>query len=241
MMNYTDMHCHMLFGVDDGAKTREDMQVMLDMAYADGTKRICFTPHYHPGYYGENGRAAFQAFEKAEEYAALKYPDLRLHLGNELHYDQGCREWIADRKVRTINGSRYLLVDFSDNVPAKTVLHAMDCILNFGCRPVIAHIEAYSELRSRLDDIRKLREIGVVIQCDSQSILGDFGMGAKRASRKLLAYGLVDVISSDSHNVKTRPPVLSGCFEYVSKKFGADYAGMLFDRNPGVIIDDGDL
>lgn len=47
-MNYADMHCHMLYGVDDGAQDRETSRAMLDAAYADGTRTICFTPHCHP-------------------------------------------------------------------------------------------------------------------------------------------------------------------------------------------------
>ncbi len=47
-MNYADMHCHMLYGVDDGAQDRETSRAVLDAAYADGTRTICFTPHCHP-------------------------------------------------------------------------------------------------------------------------------------------------------------------------------------------------
>ena len=53
-MEYTDLHIHALFGVDDGAKNEADMRAMVDAAYADGVRTLCVTPHYHPGYFGEN-------------------------------------------------------------------------------------------------------------------------------------------------------------------------------------------
>jgi len=50
MAHFSDLHMHALFGVDDGPKTEDDMYAVLDAAYADGTRYMCLTPHFHPGY-----------------------------------------------------------------------------------------------------------------------------------------------------------------------------------------------
>ena len=44
-----DIHAHFVYGMDDGARTREDMEAMLDAAYADGITSLVATPHMTPG------------------------------------------------------------------------------------------------------------------------------------------------------------------------------------------------
>lgn len=90
MASYFDLHSHLLFGVDDGAKTKEEMFAMLDMAYADGTRAICLTPHFSPYLFGDTYESSQAAFEVLREYAEKTYPDLKLFLGHELGYYDGC-------------------------------------------------------------------------------------------------------------------------------------------------------
>lgn len=63
-MTYSDMHIHALYGVDDGAKTEEMMLAMVDAEYQDGVRFFCLTPHYHPGYFGDNRDAVLRGAVK---------------------------------------------------------------------------------------------------------------------------------------------------------------------------------
>ena len=235
---HIDVHCHMLFGTDDGAKDAETMFAMLDMAVRDGTGAICFTPHYHPGYYGENSEAADRAFAAALEYAAERHPQLQLCRGNELHYDPACADWLRAGRARTLNGSRYVLVDFRESESVFTIDRAMTEILSLGYTPVLAHTECYRALQGRLREVETMLMRGVVIQLDAQSVLGEYGVGAKRMSRALLRRGMADLICSDGHNLTTRPPLLSACRRLTEQKYGKDYADQLFHRNPGLMLAD---
>ena len=75
-MQFADIHIHALYGVDDGAKTKEDMFAIIDAAYADGTRLICMTPHFYPAMFGRRHKQAKESFRDAEEYVLEKYPDL---------------------------------------------------------------------------------------------------------------------------------------------------------------------
>ena len=44
-MGLVDVHCHLLFGVDDGAKTLKDSVDMLEVAVGQGITDIILTPH----------------------------------------------------------------------------------------------------------------------------------------------------------------------------------------------------
>ena len=95
MFEMADIHAHILGGVDDGAKNSDEMKEMLDMAYNDGIRHICFTPHFKIYHFRNEGEInAYnskieESFDKAVEYAKEKYPDLNLYRGNEVMYHSG--------------------------------------------------------------------------------------------------------------------------------------------------------
>lgn len=237
-MQFADIHNHILFGVDDGARSETEMYRLIDASYADGVRHLCFTPHYHPGYFGEHQEQIAAAFALAKAYAAQNCPDLKLYLGNELRYERSCIEWLERGRCRTLNGTRFLLVDFLYPEPAENILDAMLRVLNSGYTPVLAHVERYEKLHCDLREIDRLKSRGVILQVDAQSLLGGLGLGSKVRARRLLAAGAVDLIASDAHNLTSRPPQLSACFAFVSRKYGADYASHLFLKEPRRILED---
>lgn len=48
-MGYRDIHSHYLYGLDDGTKTKQEMEAMLDAAQADDISSLFATPHVIPG------------------------------------------------------------------------------------------------------------------------------------------------------------------------------------------------
>ena len=67
-MGLADIHIHLLFGVDDGAKDEDEMHAILDAAYQAGTRVLCCTPHFHPGYFGDNYDKVNAAFKRLSSY-----------------------------------------------------------------------------------------------------------------------------------------------------------------------------
>lgn len=230
-MVFADMHCHSLFGVDDGAKTPEEMQAMLDAAYADGVRYLCFTPHFHLGYFGNNSKERDLAFSDAEKYVSINCPDMHVFLGNELRYSRECVSWLENGLCLTLNGTNHVLVDFSEMERAETIADGLHRLLNAGYTPVLAHAERYDSLRPGLRDIQRFRQNGVIIQVDSQSLVGGFGMTVKRRARAMLRHGYADIISTDAHNLRRRPPEMGRAYQYIERKFGRVCAERLCREN----------
>ena len=235
-MQFADIHNHILFGVDDGARSEEEMYRLIDASYADGVRHLCFTPHYHPAFFGEHQAQIDAAFKLAKDYAAQCCADLALYLGNELRYERSCVEWLAQERCRTLNSTRYLLADFLYPEPADAILDAMLRILNGGYTPVLAHVERYENLHRDMREVERMKSWGVILQVDAQSILGGLGREAKHRARRLLTAGMIDLVASDAHDLVHRPPQLRPCFEFVSKKYGEDYAIQLFWEAPMRIL-----
>lgn len=231
-MQFVDIHNHILFGVDDGARSEAEMYRMIDASYADGVRHLCFTPHYHPGYFGDHQTQLVKAFELAKQYGSKHYENLRLYLGNELRYERSCFEWLKAGKLRTLNDTEYLLVDLLYPESADNILDAMLRVLNAGYTPVLAHVERYESFHRDMREIDRLKSWGVILQVDAQSPLGGLGHGSKVRARRLLEAGAVDLIASDAHDLTQRPPQLADCFAFVSKKYGANYASHLFWEEP---------
>lgn len=231
---FIDIHTHILAGVDDGPENDEQMFRMLKAVYDDGIRKICCTPHYHPGYYGNNFEAVSKCFLRLESYIHEKNMDMQVFLGNELHYSQGCLDWVAKGFCRTLNGTRYVLIDFDTREEFKTIESAVRMFLNDGYIPVLAHVERYPCMGKRIDLVEKLHSMGAVIQINASSILKKH---KQPLVKRMLRYKEVDVIASDTHNLATRPPLLRTAYQKVSYKYGTEFADKLFVSNPNHILE----
>lgn len=229
MSRYADIHIHALCGVDDGAADEETMHRMIDASYADGTRLICFTPHWHPALFSDNRKRVDDAYRLAQAYVARRQYDLQLALGNELRYAANCVDWLREGLCRTLNGTRYVLVDFSEDEQPRSIVKGLNRLLSAGYKPILAHAERYTAMQD--DALRRLRADGVRVQLDAASVTGGFGLSCKRRARRFLSEGLVDLISSDAHDTHRRTPILSEAREWTRRKVSESYAEALFYRN----------
>ncbi len=230
-MHFSDIHIHALHDCDDGAKSQEYMYKMIHAAYVDGARYICLTPHYNPGYFDENKEESQKSFERLSAYATKKYPDLRLALGNELRYNPGCAEWLADGRCRSLNQTKYVLVDFFEGESKKIISTGLERLLNAGYIPILAHAERYWSIRGDMAFLKELRDNGVLIQIDAGSIVGAFGCCTRAFCRKILRRQMADFVSSDAHGMQTRPPGIRAAYEYIEKKCSKSYAEAVCCKN----------
>ena len=236
MDRFFDLHSHMLCGVDDGAKTPEEMYAMLEMAYADGIRALCLTPHYSPYLFGETCEKSQASFALLEAYVAEKHPDMQLFLGHELGYHHSCLEALEDGRCRTIAGSRYVLVDFFEQVELYELQKAMDQLLGSGYFPILAHTERYRCLIKNLDWVESFVGRGGVIQVNASSIVGAWDFCAKKQWKKLFKKNLIHVISTDAHNLTSRSPSLSVCMPYLEKHCSEEWMRELVWENAQKIV-----
>ncbi len=217
MPHFFDLHSHMLCGVDDGAGSPEEMFAMLEMAYEDGVRAICLTPHYSPYLFGDTYQSSQTSFALLKEYVAKNHPDMRIFLGHELGFHHGCIDALDSGKCRTLAGSRYVLVDFPESVDFFELQSAMEQLKHAGYMPILAHTERYSCLFGRLDWIEEFISGGGLVQLNASSFCGSWGKGCQKQWKKLVRRGLVHIISTDGHNLTRRLPRMSVCLPFLQK------------------------
>lgn len=247
MVGFADLHCHMLYGIDDGASSRDEMFEMLDASYRNGTRIICFTPHFNPYVMtcGENGIR--EAMEKlrfdtdavyAETYYAVKnrYPDIRLFLGNEIMYHSEMVSELEEGFCKPLSKTKFVLVEFFENTDRYEILRGLNSISSSGYTPILAHAERYESLRNDDPLIDKIAESGTLIQLNAGAVTGKRGIGIHLYCKKLLKKNIVSLIASDAHDVKFRPPILSDCYKTITRICGTEVADKIMLSNPRKIL-----
>lgn len=237
-MILTDIHCHMLPGVDDGPRTGKMAAAMLKQSYKDGVRRIIVTPHYRAGMFEPEKKVLIQRFLKMREYAGnIGKAGIELHLGCEYHREVDMVEALRNGIHPTMAGSKYVLVEFSSMdgyYRIRTVLYEL---ISAGFIPIIAHVERYPAFVEHPENITDAIGLGAGIQVNADALLGMDGFVIRRFCKKLMKNGQIDFIASDAHDMKERPSRLKECAEYVEKKWGRQTAVRIFEKNPLKIIE----
>ncbi|HLZ08938.1 MAG TPA: CpsB/CapC family capsule biosynthesis tyrosine phosphatase, partial [Chloroflexota bacterium] len=204
-----DLHNHILPGVDDGAETLEDSLAMARMALDDGIKTIVATPHRNSWTYHEPAAEAHRRLAELKLQCQEASCDVELILGSEAFIAPDLAEQIKTGLALTINGSRYLLIEWAiDQFPAYADQAIFDLRVQ-GIVPIIAHAERYRAVQRDVDLLASLVRRGAMVQVTAASLIGDSGSGARRASEQILVANLGHVLATDSHSVERRPPTLA--------------------------------
>jgi protein-tyrosine phosphatase len=224
-----DIHSHVLYGLDDGARTLEDSVAMVRMAAEHGTTDLVATPHANPNYRFDRRIVEERLAEVAEASGNV----LRLHSGCDFHLSfDNIQDALGNPQKYTINQHSYLMVEFSDLVIFNNTSEIFSRLMEAGITPVITHPERNELLRQRVDRIAAWVGEGVCVQVTAQSLLGEFGRRAAAFSRTLLNRGLVHFLASDAHDCEHRPPRLDLAHAWVKKHLGEQLADTLCITNP---------
>lgn len=237
---YIDMHCHIVPGVDDGARDMETAVEMAKMAYSDGIRTIIATPHYHPDKVSLTNEEVFEKFNEFKDRMQQEVPGLTFYFGREIYCDYDAVDTIKSGGVDpllTMCGTNYVLVEFDVNTNYPYMKNQLKRLLMKGYAPVIAHIERYECLVSHPDLLWELKEMNMILQVNAMSVTGKTGKLTQKFVIKALKDGLVDLVASDAHTTRNRCPKLMEAAKMVGKKCGKGAVDRMFIENPQFIID----
>lgn len=233
-----DLHTHFLFDIDDGARNLDASLEMLRAAELDGTEMLVATPHQlHPAGYHATREVAEERLAAVKAAAAEAGIRMDFRLAAEIHFSESMIEGLKEGSLLPLAGcGKYFLLE----LPVTTIPWNIRDVV-FECQmagyfPVLAHPERNFEVMESPKVARELRDRGVLLQVTAQSVTGAFGKKSERAARRLLKWGVVDVIASDAHNPKRRPPGLSAAVERASKIVGPGRAEWMVTEAPRRIL-----
>jgi protein-tyrosine phosphatase len=224
-----DIHSHVLFGLDDGARTLEDSLAMIRMAAEHGTTDLVATPHANLEYRFDPELIAARLEHLREGCGGA----VRLYTGCDFHLSyENIQNAIEHPRKYTVNQQNYLLVEFSELLIFRNTEDIFARLGEAGMIPVITHPERNGLLRQRVEEIARWVAQGTRVQLTAQSLTGGFGRHAQDFSRELLDRRLAHVVASDAHDCERRPPVLDQARAWLRKHYGEALAETLCVSNP---------
>lgn len=236
--DFIDIHCHIIPCVDDGSKSFEISLSYLKQAQKKGIKRIICTPHIVDCNIDRINLIKNNFLQLKD--AALKY-GIELYLGTEIMLTFNTLELFKKNKMRSLNGSKYILVEVKRNekMDVEDLIYSIEELKLLGYIPILAHPELYKYYRS-IDTMKRIKEMGILLQMDCTSILRKTSSkNVYRFSKKLLKEKLIDFVASDSHCTKKRNfKSYKKAYNKIKRKYGKIYSNTLFKDNPSVILED---
>jgi protein-tyrosine phosphatase len=224
-----DIHCHILPGLDDGAKSLEEALQMAEMAIEDGITHVVGTPH-------ANGEYVFDS-----NLVGQRRNELQSRIGDRLTLGTGCDFHLSVEnleKIRSwpteysINHKRYLLVEFADFAIPPTAEEALHGLQLLGLSPIITHPERNQLIRTQPQRLWGWLKQGCYAQVTAQSLLGKWGETARKQVEIWLDQNIVHFFASDAHNTTHRPLQLRQAYDLVAGRWGESLARSLFRENP---------
>lgn len=197
-----DIHCHILPGIDDGAKDAAEAGAMLAKQRAAGVDAMYLTPHFYPeiqplGTFLAEREKAWEDFSRMLESQERS----GIRLGAEVRY---CRELLSmDLRKVTLGKSDYLLLELPGHRYPAYMVQAMEQFLEKGLIPILAHVERYACFREEPELLKQLVDLGVLAQVSATAL---FDRRDRNFSQACLDHGLAQIVASDAHNTAGRSP-----------------------------------
>lgn len=220
MKGMTDVHSHILPGVDDGSPDMTTSLELLRYMEQLGFRKVWLTPHIMEDYRTSNE----QLRQRFGELKAAYTGSLELGLASEYMMDAAFTERLKGEVLPI--GDKYLLVETSYMYPPAGLHDILMEVWNAGYRPVIAHPERYLYMDEA--DYRELKEKGYHFQLNLMSLSGYYGKRPKVVSEKLLQQGMYDLVGSDLHHLERYRTMLD-TLKLTRKQL--DLLGVLFENN----------
>jgi protein-tyrosine phosphatase len=231
-----DLHCHLLYGIDDGAADLKESLEMARLSVAEGVSVIACTPHMFPGVYNNSGpdvRARIDALQSELDEAGI---GCRLVCGGDLHVVPDLLAKLRSGEALSLNDSRYVLVEPPHHILPPNIEALFFNLLSAGYVPILTHPERMSWIEREYDLIVRLVRSGVWMQLTAGALLGEFGSRARKWSLQLLREGLVHVVASDAHGASKRPPRMGEALGALIELVGEDEALNLVQVRPEAIV-----
>lgn len=235
---FIDMHHHLIYGIDDGAKSFEGTMKMARQAADNQVDVIITTPHITPG------QAPFlyddyqSHLEETRAWLKEEGLDLTLYTGSEVLYTHSTPYMLTDGKVPTLAGTRYVLLEFSPDDTFKYLMDAGQSVAGLGYVPVFAHVERYECLK-KAEQIRKIKkECGALIQVNARTVIRKHSFFKQLFLSKIFKEELVDFISTDCHDLPGRDNHMAEAFDRLTVDYGIDYAHALTHGNAEKILNE---
>lgn len=197
-----DLHSHLIPGIDDGSPDMETSLSMVRGLHELGYRKMITTPHIMADGFPNTPEIILGGLDKLREAVAAAGIEVELEAAAEYYLDEIFAEQLENEPLLTFGGEeKYLLFETSYISRPLSLNDTVFRLLTMGYKPVMAHPERYQYHWSEdgLEEIRILRNRGIMMQVNFGSFAGRQGKKAASLARDMAKEGLIDFVGSDLH------------------------------------------
>ena len=197
----SDMHSHLIPGIDDGAQDMDQTIAMLAKFESLGYKKVITTPHIMTDSFPNNPEIILSGLEKVKNEIKKVGIEIEIEAAAEYYFDETLMPKIKNKELLTF-GDNYVLVEFAFHSPPQFLDQLFFELKTHGYRPVIAHFERYLYYLGKIDKAEKWRSEGINIQINLNSLFGQYGPEVQKQAEKLIDEGQFDFVGTDCHRIE---------------------------------------
>jgi len=190
-----EMHCHVLPGIDDGAKNIQISEQLIEKYASLGCTKIIATPHTMGGIYNNTPESIKDAFKSINNTFGVT-----LSYSSEYMIDDNFEKLLKEEKLIPLL-NKFLLVEMSFFQPPENLYEQLFQIGSKSFIPIIAHPERYSYYHGSYNTYDELKKRGCLLQLNALSLTKHYGDSIQKIAFKLLEDGLYDFIGTDTHRI----------------------------------------
>lgn len=197
----TDMHSHLLPGIDDGAQDMEQSMMLIEQLHAFGYKKFITTPHVYRDIYPNTSEIILSKLELVRKELAKRNIDIEFHAAAEYFCDEAFEEYIEAKTLLTLGPKNYVLFEISfDEENANMARAIFNMHLN-GYKPILAHPERYAYWHHDFSKYESMLDKDVHLQININSLTGQYGPMTKHIAERLIQENMVSFIGTDCHHM----------------------------------------
>lgn len=196
----TDIHCHIIPGVDDGSPDVDTSVELVKRMNSWGIERIIATPHITEATFENTPEILDPALEELQEALKARGVDVAVSRASENRIDDFFREQLAAGQI-TPYPNNYILVENSFIQEPWDLDQFLFDLKIKGYRPILAHPERFHYyFDEHPERYNALHRAGNLFQVNVLSLAGGYSKQEKRVAEKLIEKGYVDFLGTDLHN-----------------------------------------
>lgn len=224
----TDIHQHLLWGLDDGPGTESVMQGMLREAAGQGIGQIAATCHICPGMSPFDVGLYRERLAEANAFCRQEGLETTVFSGAEVAWTYQTVNALRQGKVLPLGDTDAVLLELWRDISLQEARYAVRSLISAGYRPVLAHVERYRCFSWFPGQAMRFREkTGALFQMNAAALLHPRGILEKRFVRRLLDAQALDAVASDAHGNPARPQNLRKACDWLLEYTSEEYARVL--------------
>ena len=220
---HTDIHSHILAGIDDGSPDIETSLTLVKGLYDLGIRKTIATPHVIADLYRNTPETINEALATLQ--AATREAGINIEIGAAAEYmlDDYFLKLLKDNEPLLTIHNKIILTEQSYASPSGNLNEIAFEIMKNGYRPIMAHPERYFYYHDKYAEFGHLKDMGFLLQVNVLSLTGQYGKQVTKAAKYLFDNDLADLVGTDMHHTRhlgilQNPESLALIHKYMERK-----------------------